>query len=178
MFGEYGSMNKENGKAKCHLCGRWFLNVGLHIARGHKIDCAKYREMFGLSRHYPLCGEEFSSRQRKNHSERLKQYIPLGRAALMAQSKERLKQLCNIPRRKSTCIKNSENSKRLNSAARLQSSAKRLPALLEAKKSPEYRSKLSEARKRWPGNAAHMKMMRDKAVATKKRKKWRGTDED
>jgi len=168
MHGATGIMNKKNGKAQCHLCGLWFLNVGLHVDRGHKMDCGDYREMFGLSRHHSLAGDDFITRQRENHSERLRTYKTTGMALIQAQSVEDKKRLRAIPRRESTRIKNSEARKREKSVERLQQSPNRIPALLEAKKRPEYRKRLSEAWGRRPDRDAHMKMMQEK--------RWRKRD--
>lgn len=149
-FGEYGKLNKENGKAQCHICGRWFLNLGLHVTRGiHGMTCSEYREIFGLSRRYPLAGELFSNRQRENHSDRISRYKSLGQSKILAQSIEDRKALRAIPRRESTRIANREARVRENSVQRLQTpeiNKKRRMAM----RRPEYRQKVIDAWFRQP----------------------------
>jgi hypothetical protein len=49
------------GRLACHLCGRWFVHVGLHLRR-HGWSPDRYREAVGLCRRTPLCGAGLSSR--------------------------------------------------------------------------------------------------------------------
>jgi DNA-directed RNA polymerase subunit RPC12/RpoP len=47
---------------QCHLCGRWFTNLGTHLTRGHRIALGDYREQFGLNRTTPLASPAWVQR--------------------------------------------------------------------------------------------------------------------
>jgi hypothetical protein len=48
-----------DGQVACHLCGRWFNHLGLHLRR-HGWSADEYREAVGLSLHAPLCSRQLS----------------------------------------------------------------------------------------------------------------------
>jgi hypothetical protein len=50
-----------DGQIACHLCGRWFTHLGVHLRR-HGWTAAQYREAVGLPLHRPLCSAATSSR--------------------------------------------------------------------------------------------------------------------
>lgn len=51
----------DDGRIACHLCGRWFDHLGLHLRR-HGWDSDRYREAVGLARRRPLCSRQLSAR--------------------------------------------------------------------------------------------------------------------
>lgn len=129
FFGEIGKLNEEGEKVQCHICGKYFRNLGLHVSRGHKIMCDEYRETYGLSRNFALCSEAFSAIQRDNHGERIAALGEKGRSKIAVQTREQLQALAHMPRRKSTSIKNRAARIRENSSARLQTPEARAKAL-------------------------------------------------
>jgi hypothetical protein len=59
----------EDGQLACHLCGQWFVHLGVHLRR-HGWTAAQYREAVGLELHVPLCSTavsgEIAARQKLN----------------------------------------------------------------------------------------------------------------
>jgi hypothetical protein len=49
----------EDGEVACHLCGRWFNHLGLHLRR-HGWTAQQYRAAVGLALHEPLCAPHLS----------------------------------------------------------------------------------------------------------------------
>jgi hypothetical protein len=41
---------KKPGRIQCLICGRWYRQVGSHIAWRHEMTCREYREFFDLER--------------------------------------------------------------------------------------------------------------------------------
>lgn len=48
-----------DGELACHLCGKWFVHLGLHL-RGHGWTARQYRAAVDLPRHLALCSPELS----------------------------------------------------------------------------------------------------------------------
>lgn len=50
IFGERGVLacDDEGERVQCHVCGRWWRNLGIHAAITHKIGADDYRRLFGL----------------------------------------------------------------------------------------------------------------------------------
>ena len=62
-FGAYGviHVHPETGDPMCHVCGKFFANLGLH-ARAHKLDSRQYREKFSIMQSYPLVSKKLSAK--------------------------------------------------------------------------------------------------------------------
>lgn len=58
-FGYMGALSttKDGGLIQCHICGRLFQGLGLHLAKGHGITADEYREKFQLARQTALVSE-------------------------------------------------------------------------------------------------------------------------
>ena len=58
--GPYGTLERDEGMPRCHICGwhRDFLARHALLAHGLSVDA--YREQFGLNRTTPLCSYSFS----------------------------------------------------------------------------------------------------------------------
>ncbi len=159
LYGQIGSVEESGDKVQCHICGKWFRNLGLHINRGHKMECDDYREAFGLARSYALCSSAFSAQQNKIHGARIAALGSKGRAKLKALTSEELAAQAKIKRRKSTHIKNSENRKKENSVQRLMAVEVRAKANEKRRETAvgtEYREKMSRIVNAWyadPKNA-------------------------
>jgi hypothetical protein len=46
---EFGSLTEENGRLVCHVCGRAYAFLAVHVRRTH-MSVDDYKEMFGLNR--------------------------------------------------------------------------------------------------------------------------------
>lgn len=46
---------------KCELCGREYINLGVHLRHKHSVDPNEYREEFGMLRTAPLVDKELSA---------------------------------------------------------------------------------------------------------------------
>jgi hypothetical protein len=109
IYGELGVLAEEDGKAQCHICGRWFGNMGQHVVRGHQISCDEYRAYFGLSRDHSLAGKSFRDTQRQNHEERLRQYARDGISGvtkILAQTPEERSAINKSRKHRLSTIKN------------------------------------------------------------------------
>ena len=60
FYGEMGRFENGRDRAMCHLCGRWFKSVGVHVAQRHGMTADEYREAFSLMKGTALVSEEFS----------------------------------------------------------------------------------------------------------------------
>lgn len=40
--------NEPDGKVRCLICGRWYIQVGSHIYQRHELTAREYREYFNL----------------------------------------------------------------------------------------------------------------------------------
>lgn len=67
--GELGVLKESNGKVECHICGKWFIELGRHVSAKHKVSADEYRAYFGLATKRALCPKSFS----KERSERAKE---------------------------------------------------------------------------------------------------------
>ena len=56
----------DHDRLTCLLCGRNYINLGLHISAAHKISMDEYREQFGIPWTYGLAGKTFRARASKN----------------------------------------------------------------------------------------------------------------
>lgn len=56
IHGELGVLATDDGRAQCHICGRWFLFLGRHVGPAHDLSCDEYRAVFGLRAGHGLLG--------------------------------------------------------------------------------------------------------------------------
>lgn len=70
-FGEIGKLNDDGEKIQCHLCGKRYSLLAIHIVRTHGLTCEEYKEKFGLNRIQPLASAAQRELRRELHSERL-----------------------------------------------------------------------------------------------------------
>lgn len=49
------------GNIICHVCGRSFKKLSIHIQSKHKLSTSEYKEKFGLNRGSSLTGKNFKS---------------------------------------------------------------------------------------------------------------------
>ena len=53
-------------KIKCKLCGRWYKQVGSHIAQRHNMTCKEYREHFNLPLKKGILPNDLRAKKRKS----------------------------------------------------------------------------------------------------------------
>lgn len=82
MYGEIGVVRFEDDRMQCHICGRWYKNVGQHSWQSHELNSDEYREAFGLNHQQALVSPELSERLRQNmkqryidHPEQLEEFL-------------------------------------------------------------------------------------------------------
>lgn len=63
------------GVPQCHICGRFYRGLGLHISRGHRVPVEEYRERYGLMVGQPLVSHETS----RLHSQSISNTIAAGK---------------------------------------------------------------------------------------------------
>lgn len=78
---------------KCELCGREYINLGVHLRHKHSVDPYEYREEFGMLRTAPLVDKELS-------------------AHISASAKNRLKDEEYLEQKRALCRKNSAAKKK------------------------------------------------------------------
>jgi len=66
-----GEGNAKGAEMKCEICGKQYINLGVHLRHKHKIDPDDYRDEFGILRITPLVDEELSRRLSAGANRRL-----------------------------------------------------------------------------------------------------------
>jgi len=68
FFGYKGIIlrNTLTDKLQCHMCGKWFKGLNIHIFRKHKIKAKNYKRLFGLPLSYGLVSRSTSTKMSKN----------------------------------------------------------------------------------------------------------------
>jgi len=66
FYGNVGVLLEKDGKVQCHICGRWFIELGRHTSTKHKVSADEYRAYFGLACGRALCPQSLSDIRRKN----------------------------------------------------------------------------------------------------------------
>lgn len=58
-YGYYGAIQitLDGTKLQCHMCGKLFTNVGLHVSNAHKMPVREYREIYQLAKRTALVSE-------------------------------------------------------------------------------------------------------------------------
>jgi hypothetical protein len=57
-----GQGNAKGNEMKCEICGKQYINLGVHLRHKHKIDPDDYRDEFRILRITPLVDKELSRR--------------------------------------------------------------------------------------------------------------------
>lgn len=52
--------NKVTDTLQCHICGKWFAALNLHVDRKHKVTCVDYRDTYQLPFNFPLVSRAIS----------------------------------------------------------------------------------------------------------------------
>jgi hypothetical protein len=52
----------DGARVQCHLCGRFYPKLGMHVRKGHGMDPDEYREQFGLNRGTALASPALSQK--------------------------------------------------------------------------------------------------------------------
>ena len=92
-------------RVQCHLCGRWWALLGMHVSRGHGMSPDAYREQFGLNRTTGLTAPALARRMAEIHGARLARRRRVGFDALTAEQLDRGRR---VPHRMERRIRASE----------------------------------------------------------------------
>src|SRR5712692_7714049 len=65
IFGQLGVLHTDGSKVECHCCGRWYLHLGSHVVRTHKLTVPEYQAIFGLNRTTRLAGPAYQATARQ-----------------------------------------------------------------------------------------------------------------
>lgn len=68
--------NDDGTRVQCHVCGRWFAVLGVHVARAHGMLGDEYREEFGLNRGTKLASPAMRARYAVLFGERITKSQP------------------------------------------------------------------------------------------------------
>jgi predicted transcriptional regulator len=60
-YGHLGELaeSPDGARVQCHLCGRYWVNLGSHVRATHGLSANDYREAYGLNRTQPLLSPRF-----------------------------------------------------------------------------------------------------------------------
>lgn len=50
-------------KVQCHICGLWYVNVGMHTTKKHNVPADEYKMRYGLTLRTALCSVGLSNRR-------------------------------------------------------------------------------------------------------------------
>lgn len=64
MFGTVGILESDGEKLRCHICGKWYVNLGKHVNATHGVTACEYKEEFGLNVGTSLIGEQLKLHKR------------------------------------------------------------------------------------------------------------------
>jgi hypothetical protein len=65
-FGEFGRVEEVDGKLVCHLCGRLYRGLNVHVLQAHGMPATEYRETFRLNVGYGLVSSPLKRRMGEN----------------------------------------------------------------------------------------------------------------
>lgn len=71
IYGQLGVLayDEIEDKVQCHICGKWFTSVAVHVIQKHRWTADEYREEFGLNRGQALCSSSLSEKHRRHFTE-------------------------------------------------------------------------------------------------------------
>ena len=61
IHGERGRLADDGERAQCHVCGRFYGNLGCHIRVAHRLAPDEYRAIFGLRQGTGLVGPRLAA---------------------------------------------------------------------------------------------------------------------
>lgn len=88
MHGGIGILADDGEKVQCHICGKWFRCLGMHVNRKHELNGEEYKERFGLNRTQSLSSGSYNSQIRETNKEVLKALVERNKLYLTDKSKE------------------------------------------------------------------------------------------
>jgi hypothetical protein len=62
-FGEKGVLLEHNLRVQCHICGKWFKQLGYHITRTEGLTTDEYKLRFGLRRGLGLISSDLKAKR-------------------------------------------------------------------------------------------------------------------
>lgn len=87
-YGDHGILTDDGERVQCHICGRWFDNLGSHTARAHRVSARSYKARFGLKMSVGLIGPALRARRSARAKARVgtpafTRFVEAGRKARM-----------------------------------------------------------------------------------------------
>ncbi len=66
-LGDFGLLryDESSDKLQCHICGEWYISLGLHVRRTHAGAVGDYKRRFGLKASTALVGLRHSAQKRQ-----------------------------------------------------------------------------------------------------------------
>jgi len=95
----------DGSRVQCHLCGRWWALLGMHVSRGHGMTPDAYREQFGLNRTTGLTAPALARRMAAVHGAKLAARRRVGFDALTPEQLDRSRR---VPHRMERRMRQSE----------------------------------------------------------------------
>lgn len=111
FYGDKGILLEIDNRVQCHLCGKWFKQLGMHITRTEGMSVDQYKEKFGLARGNGLMGSE-TLHKRGVAASHLREYSHLGAAVLRSRKGQRVE---GKKQRAETLMNESYQQRRLQS---------------------------------------------------------------
>lgn len=97
-YGDHGILTDDGERVQCHICGRWFDNLGSHTARAHRVSARSYKARFGLKMSVGLIGPALRAALRAGQSARRHSRIhPIHRSGSQSAYASRVHRRPSIP---------------------------------------------------------------------------------
>lgn len=74
-YGRYGLIDEDDDGLLCHECGNRYRHLATHIAMGHKMRVADYRQEHGLPAKRPLAARSVRENMRQSWNEHRDQHL-------------------------------------------------------------------------------------------------------
>lgn len=74
-YGRYGLIDEDDGGLLCHECGRRYKHLSTHIAMGHKMRVADYRQAHGLHAKRPLAARSVRENMSRSWNDHRDQHL-------------------------------------------------------------------------------------------------------
>lgn len=111
-----GGVRTTEDKIQCHICGRWFGALTMHIIKLHRMTVDDYKHKYGIARNTPLWSPATIELQRKSAIARDQGSV--GRAVLATMSRPDPALLRGVNRRLESRVSQSKQRLGRNGAAR------------------------------------------------------------
>lgn len=99
-YGEFGTLADNGQHVQCHVCGKWFHHMAMHINAKHGLNADAYRSAFGLTQNTKLASQPYREKRRELHADMMRELGKEHRERIRNLTTEERKQwMAKAPRR-------------------------------------------------------------------------------